>query len=191
MTGTAPVVRAYGVELTPVQQDDLAQLRSWRNSPDIAAQMLDQREISQQDQLNWFQRISQDVAQQHFVIRYKQTPVGACNLKQPAGKTVAGCDVLESGFYLADPRFRGSMLAFFPALALNQYCFQTLGCKTLLAHVKLDNYAALRFNQHLGYQSTQLVQQITPDGPVVLQQMQLDQTGFNTAASRFTRFATN
>jgi hypothetical protein len=81
------------------------------------------------------------------------------------------------------------MLAFFPALALNQYCFQTLGCTTLLAHVKLDNSAALRFNQQLGYQSTEQQTFSTAAGPVVLQQMQLDLAGFTAAASRFARFA--
>jgi UDP-4-amino-4,6-dideoxy-N-acetyl-beta-L-altrosamine N-acetyltransferase len=175
MNAVSPAnIRAYGVDLTPVQATDLPQLRTWRNSPDIAAQMLDQRQISPEAQQQWFTRISADVSQQHFVIRYKDQPVGACNLKQPEGKAVTGSTVLESGFYLADPRFRGSMLAFFPALALNQYCFQTLGCTTLLAHVKLDNQAALRFNQQ---------------GPVLMQQMQLDLAGFTQAASRFARFA--
>lgn len=190
MNAVSPAnIRAYGVDLTPVQATDLPQLRTWRNSPDIAAQMLDQRQISPEAQLQWFNRISADVSQQHFVIRYKDQPVGACNLKQPEGKAVTGSTVLESGFYLADPRFRGSMLAFFPALALNQYCFQTLGCTTLLAHVKLDNQAALRFNQQLGYQTTQQLSQPTPEGPVLMQHMQLDLAGFTQAASRFARFA--
>lgn len=184
-----PTIRAYGVELTPVLATDLPQLRAWRNSPDIAGQMLDQRQISPEAQQQWFARISTDPSQQHFVIRYKEQPVGACNLKQPDGTAVEGSAVLESGFYLADPRFRGSMLAFFPALALNQYCFQTLGCTTLLAHVKLDNQAALRFNQQLGYQATQQLSQPTPDGQVRLQQMQLDLSGFTEAARRFARFA--
>jgi RimJ/RimL family protein N-acetyltransferase len=190
MNAVSPAnIRAYGVDLTPVQATDLPQLRTWRNSPDIAAQMLDQRQISPEAQQQWFTRISADVSQQHFVIRYKDQPVGACNLKQPEGKAVTGSTVLESCFYLADPRFRGSMLAFFPALALNQYCFQTLGCTTLLAHVKLDNQAALRFNQQLGYQTTQQLSQPTPEGPVLMQQMQLDLAGFTQAASRFARFA--
>ncbi len=188
MTPVEPIA-AYGVVLTTVTAEDLASLRQWRNQPDISAQMLDQRLISEADQQRWFERIRQDASQQHFVIRYKNEPVGACNLKQPEGQSVFGSKVLESGFYLADPRFRGSMLAFFPALTLNQYCFQTLGCTTLLAHVKLDNSAALRFNQQLGYQSTEQRTFSTAAGPVVLQQMQLDLAGFTAAASRFARFA--
>lgn len=189
MSQSAAVIQAYGVTLTPVQPEDLTLLREWRNRPDISAQMLDQRPISEAAQSRWFERIQTDPSQQHFVIRYKNEPVGACNLKQPEGQPVIGSALLESGFYLADPRFRGSMLAFFPALALNQYCFQTLGCTTLLAHVKPDNLAALRFNQQLGYQATTRLSCPTPDGEVILQQMQLDIAGFAQAAARFVRFA--
>ncbi|WP_051686177.1 GNAT family N-acetyltransferase [Rheinheimera texasensis] len=187
MTPVEPIA-AYGVVLTPVTTDDLALLRQWRNRPDISAQMLDQRQITEADQQRWYERVQPDASQQHFVIRYKNDAVGACNLKQPEGQPVSGSAVLESGFYLADPRFRGSMLAFFPALALNQFCFKTLGCTTLLAHVKLDNSAALRFNQQLGYQSTVQREFSTAAGPVVLQQMQLDLAGFTAATSRFARF---
>lgn len=183
------VIEAYGVTLTPVQSEDLALLREWRNRPDISAQMLDQRPISEEAQLRWFERVRVDPSQQHFVIRYKNEPVGACNLKQPEGQPVSSSTVFESGFYLADPRFRGSMLAFFPALALNQYCFQTLGCTTLLAHVKPDNLAALRFNQQLGYQATIQISCPTPDHEVMLQRMQLDIAGFSQAAAKFVRFA--
>jgi len=185
----AAVIEAYGVTLTPVQPEDLALLREWRNRPDISAQMLDQRPISEEAQLRWFERVRVDPNQLHFVIRYKNAPVGACNLKQPEGQPISSSTVLESGFYLADPRFRGSMLAFFPALALNQYCFQTLGCTTLLAHVKPDNQAALRFNQQLGYQATIQISCPTPDHEVMLQRMQLDIAGFSQAAAKFVRFA--
>ncbi len=183
------VIDAYGVTLTPVQHEDLALLREWRNRPDISSQMLDQRIISEEAQLRWFERVHADASQLHFVIRYKNEPVGACNLKQPEGQPISNGTVLESGFYLADPRFRGSMLAFFPALALNQYCFQTLGCTTLLAHVKPDNLAALRFNQQLGYQATIQISCPTPDHEVILQRMQLDIAGFSVAAAKFVRFA--
>ncbi len=189
MIPPAAVIEAYGVTLTPVQPEDLALIREWRNRPDISAQMLDQRMISEEAQLRWYERVRADASQQHFVIRYKNEPVGACNLKQPEGQPVSSSAVLESGFYLADPRFRGSMLAFFPALALNQYCFQTLGCTTLMAHVKPDNQAALRFNQQLGYQATTRISCPTPDQEVILQRMQLDVEGFSQAAAKFVRFA--
>ncbi len=181
--------KAYGICLRALSQADLELVRSWRNRADIAAQMLDPRHISQAAQQDWYARIRQRNFERHFVITYQDQPVGSCNLKQADGLPVLQAAELESGFYLADARFRGSMLAFFPALALNQYCFEVLGCTRLLAHVKPDNLAALRFNQQLGYQHTGTVEVQSPLGPVLLQQMMLTAPAAAQAASKFARFA--
>lgn len=145
-------ISAFNVVLKPLQLNDLEQLRLWRNSPEISSQMLDQAEISAEQQQSWFERISSDPRQMQFVIYYKNQKVGACNLKSPTALTVAECDSLETGFYLGEAKYRGTILAFFAALALNQYAFEQLGKKTLKAVVKNTNSAALRFNEQLGYQ---------------------------------------
>lgn len=146
-------VAAFNVVLKPVQQADLEQLRLWRNSPEISSQMLDQRDISAEQQHNWFARICADRSQMQFVIYYKNQKVGACNLKSPTALAVAECDSVETGFYLGEAKYRGTILAFFAALALNQYAFEQLTVKTLKAMVKSSNNAALRFNEQLGYQA--------------------------------------
>lgn len=181
--------KAYGICLRALSPADLELLRSWRNRADIAAQMLDQRHISQSAQQDWYARIRQRAFERHFVITYKEQPVGSCNLKQADGLPVLHAAELESGFYLADARFRGSMLAFLPALALNQYCFEVLGCTRLLAHVKPDNLAALRFNMQLGYQTVAPVEVQSPNGPLLLLQMVLTASAAEHAAGRFARFA--
>ncbi|MBU2279702.1 MAG: GNAT family N-acetyltransferase [Gammaproteobacteria bacterium] len=145
------VITDFSVKLVPLQHQQLELLRQWRNDPIIAASMLQQHFICEEMQQQWFERVQQDKCQAQFVIYYKDEPIGACNLKSANGTELGQCETIESGFYLAHPRFRGTLLAFFPALALNQYCFKSLNCKTLLAHVKLSNNAALRFNEKLGY----------------------------------------
>lgn len=145
-------VAAFNVVLKPLQPQDLEPLRQWRNSPEISSQMLDQTKITAEQQQQWFERISADRRQMQFVIYYKNQPVGACNLKSPTDLTIAECDSLNTGFYLGAAKYRGTILAFFAALALNQYCFEELKVKSLKAQVKTSNSAALRFNQQLGYQ---------------------------------------
>ena len=142
---------AFNVVLKPLQSKDLEQLREWRNSPEVSSQMLDQTEITAKQQQQWFQRICIDRSQMQFVIYYKNHPVGACNLKSPTTSTLAESDCLDTGFYLGDAKYRGTILAFFAALALNQYCFEQLIVKSLKARVKASNSAALRFNHQLGY----------------------------------------
>jgi hypothetical protein len=61
-------------------------------------------------------------------------------------------EILEAAIYLApDSVFHGNLLAFAPALALNDACFNRLPCRTLQARVKVGNSAALRFNTAMGY----------------------------------------
>lgn len=145
-------IRAFSVVLKPLHRDQLELLRQWRNDPVIAGPMLQQQKISADMQQQWFERIQHDQRQAQFVIYYKDEAIGACNLKSADDQMLGDTETIETGFYLAHPKFRGTLLAFFPALALNQYCFESLNCKTLLAHVKLSNNAALRFNEKLGYQ---------------------------------------
>ena len=52
------VLSGYQVTLRPVEQMDLAQMRAWRNDPDIRRFMLSQDEISEEQQQAWFKKIS-------------------------------------------------------------------------------------------------------------------------------------
>lgn len=190
-------IREFSVELRPLQRAQLELLRQWRNDPVIAAPMLQQQLISAEMQQQWFSRIQHDKHQAQFVIYYKDEAIGACNLKSADGLELGQSATIESGFYLAHPRFRGTLLAFFPALALNQYCFERLNCKTLLAQVKLSNSAALRFNEKLGYQrqpdnvTVQTGNEQTGFEKVELAVFKLSETEHQQAAATFTPFIRN
>lgn len=178
-------IAAFNVLLKPLHIQDLEQLRLWRNSSEISSQMLDQTAISAEQQQGWFERICTDKRQMQFVIYYKNQPVGACNLKSPTALTVAECDALDTGFYLGDAKYRGTILAFFAALALNQYCFEQLAVNTLKAQVKQSNSAALRFNQQLGYQ---VDAEQTIDGMIT---MTLTPQQHQSAAAKFATYIRN
>lgn len=190
-------IREFSVELRPLQRQQLELLRQWRNDPVIAAPMLQQQLISADMQQQWFNRIQQDKRQAQFVIYYKDEAIGACNLKSADGLELGQSETIESGFYLAHPRFRGTLLAFFPALALNQYCFGRLNCKTLLAQVKLSNHAALRFNEKLGYRRqadnvmVQTCSELTGVENVELAVFTLNQADHLEAAATFIPFIRN
>ncbi|MCC2615109.1 GNAT family N-acetyltransferase [Aestuariibacter halophilus] len=148
------ILQGYQVTLTPVGEDDLDLLRQWRNDPDIARQMLSQEPISEEQQQAWFKKISRDPAQQHFVIRFRDEPIGSANIKACGpGKTLKTATTIEPGLYIGDPRYRQNILAFAPTLVLNDYCFEQLGVQQLRAVVKATNTAALNYNQKLGYRT--------------------------------------
>jgi UDP-4-amino-4,6-dideoxy-N-acetyl-beta-L-altrosamine N-acetyltransferase len=145
------VIEGHSVLLAEIAAHDLETVRQWRNDPSISRFMLTQQEITQPQQQAWFNKIRQATDQKHFIISYKGDKIGVANIKTVEGEAIDRQQVLEAGIYIADNRYRGTVLAFFPALALNDYCFNELMCEKLVARVLPDNTAALRFNETMGY----------------------------------------
>lgn len=158
----------YGVQLVPVEEQHLPTLRHWRNDPAISQYMVSQKLISEQDQLNWFQHISQLDSQQHFVICYRQQPIGAANIKEQQQQPISKQEIpdkheapkkdiaadtrqIEPGIYLGEEKFRNNIMAFAPSLLLLDYCFDDLKVSQLYAQVHEQNSAALNYNKKLGY----------------------------------------
>ncbi|WP_102795731.1 GNAT family N-acetyltransferase [Bowmanella denitrificans] len=142
----------YQVVLRDIQAEDLELIRAWRNDPEVSRFMLSQERISAEQQQAWFSKILKDNTQRHWLICYKDKPIGVANIKTVhKGDSIETAKVLEPGLYIADNRYRGNILAFSPTLLINDYCFERLGTELLQARVKADNTAALKYNAKLGY----------------------------------------
>ena len=147
-------LRGYQVVLRDIQHEDLELIRAWRNDPEVSRFMLSQEQISAEQQRAWFSKILNDDTQRHWLICYKDKPIGVANIKTVhKGDSIETAKVLEPGLYIADNRYRGNILAFSPTLLMNDYCFEHLGTSLLQAKVKADNTAALKYNEKLGYKS--------------------------------------
>ena len=146
------LIEGNGVTLKAIERTDLERVRLWRNDPDISRFMISQALISEKQQLNWFEAITNDKSQQHYIIEFKSEPIGVINMKSVSGASLSKCSQIEMGMYIHDVRYRGNFLAFCPALTLNDYCFYQLNCEKLLARVLPGNEAAIRFNTTLGYE---------------------------------------
>jgi len=181
-------VHAFAVDLVPLAEGDLERVRAWRNSPEVASQMLSQAYIDEASQRAWFACVHGDRRQAHFVIAYKGQPIGACNLKALGAGALGEARDVEVGFYVGEPRYRGSMLAFFPALALNGHAFEVFAPERIVAKVRPENQAALRFNEQLGYVRGGVEVAPASEGVVALQTMTLDRDGHARAAAHFSKF---
>ncbi|GAA6185383.1 MULTISPECIES: GNAT family N-acetyltransferase [Alteromonadaceae] len=147
------VLRGYQVSLREVQESDLPLLRAWRNDPEVSQFMISQAEISEEQQSAWFRKVSRDPSQQHFMIVYKDQDIGSLNIKSRVlGKPLTQAHTIEPGLYIGAAKYRNNIIAFSPTLLINDYCFESLKCKKLVARVKSDNQAALNYNLKLGYQ---------------------------------------
>jgi RimJ/RimL family protein N-acetyltransferase len=146
---------AYGVNLRRLERADIELVRTWRNHPEVARHMLSQAHITAEQQLNWFIRIDAASDRAHYLVSHKGQPTAFASVTSNTGEALAESDILEAAIYLApDSRCRGTMLAFAPALALNDACFDALRCTQLVARVRRENAAALRFNARMGYRET-------------------------------------
>ena len=150
---TAPRIEAWQVTLRPLEEGDLDKLRQWRNSDYVREKMVSTSLITAEQQAAWFQKISHDPSQMHWIIEYKGRPVGSTNVKVPViGETVVSARVLEPGLYIGEPDYQGNILAFAPTLAMYDYCFSHVSVTEFSAAVKPDNDAALKYNRQLGYE---------------------------------------
>lgn len=171
----AEMISQFGVSLLPLTESHLEMVRQWRNHPEVARYMFSQAPISEQQQQAWFDKVKEDVSQQHYVIDYRGEAIGVINGKSMSGQALSDAELIEVGMYLApESRYRGTVLAFCPALAFNDYCFKHWHCQRLQAEVLPENSAALRFNQQLGYSEIERL-----PGKVVLQ---LTQENFQAAS---------
>lgn len=145
-------IAGNGVLLREIEMKDLEMVRLWRNDPKISQFMLSQEQITPAQQQQWFDLCRQSSTQMHFVILYKDHPIGVANIKSVGHKPLSESHAFEPGLYIYDDRYRGNFLSFCPALTLNDYCFEYLGCDRLTARVLKNNEAAIRFNKQLGYE---------------------------------------
>lgn len=145
-------ITGYQVTLKPIQSYHLNTLQTWRNSEFVRRQMVNTEMISDEQQLAWYANLQQDTSQQHWVVYYKDIPIGTTNIRTNDKSAINSASLLSPGLYIGEPKYQGNIVAFAPTLALYDYCFDCLKINTLQAQVKQENLAALNYNKKLGYQ---------------------------------------
>ncbi|MCU7554990.1 GNAT family N-acetyltransferase [Alteromonas sp. ASW11-19] len=147
-------ITGYQIELKPVGKEDLDLLLTWRNSVPIRQRMINDAVISREDHYAWYQRLQRDLSQRHWLVSYKGRPIGSTNVRtRKSGLAVTEAAQLEPGLYIGEERFQGNLIAFAPTLALYDYCFGELNIQSMVAVIKAENTAALKYNLQLGYQT--------------------------------------
>lgn len=137
--------KRYQIEFRSVNFEDIEQLRQWRNRDDIRLMMVDQTEITGEQQERWFATLSAQTNKHHFCLWFRDTLIGYANVSLDA-------KVASTGLYIGHEKYRGSMLALCVGVGLTEWCFETLPITHISAQVVPHNQAALRFNHALGYQ---------------------------------------
>lgn len=137
----------YGIRLESLREQDIEQVRQWRNDPKIASLMLDQSYITEEMQQRWFTRMSQSEDQCYMLAWFKGEPIGVASLTA-IDTEARSC---EPGMYIYPDEYRNNIVPFCVAFALNDLAFEAFALDTLYGKIFDDNTASVRFHEASGY----------------------------------------
>jgi len=130
--------------LRALRQEDLPQVLSWRNHPQVRRWMLTQHEISAEEHAKWFNSLQQDKQQHVVLVHEADKALGLAHFTpvNPKG-------VMDWGFYLTPdaPKGSGNKLA---RMALD-FAFKQQGWHKVCGQVISSNAASRRFHLKLGF----------------------------------------
>jgi UDP-4-amino-4,6-dideoxy-N-acetyl-beta-L-altrosamine N-acetyltransferase len=135
------------MRLRPMTIEDADQLLGWRNSPDVARWMFDDRPISERDHIAWLQARVDSPADRYWIIESGGRDVGLVHLDN-----VESDDRSASwGFYIGDPSARGSGVATAALTRVLEIAFDELHLSKVRAEVLNFNTPSLALHERLGF----------------------------------------
>lgn len=134
------------VEFVRLSEIHLEMVRNWRNSPEVSKYMYTDQHISEQDQVNWFEKVKNDSTKAYWVIKMDDKYVGVVNLYD-INDLNKRC---YWAYYLADPSVRGKGLGRLIELNILNYIFEILGLNKLCCEVFSSNEIVVKIHQKYG-----------------------------------------
>ena len=138
---------AATVELTSLTEADSDRLYAWRNSPEVAAYMYTDHQISPEEHARWFAGIAGDARRAYWTIVVDDIPVGLANfydIDRTHGRAAWA-------YYLADPSVRGKGVGGLVELRMLDRAFGELHLRKLWCEVLASNEAVWRLHQKFGF----------------------------------------
>ena len=135
------------VKLRPLRPDDRDRLLAWRNSPEVAAYMYTDHQITPDEHARWFAGIEGDARRAYWIIEVDGAPVGLANLYD-IDRANGRC---AWAYYLADPATRGQGVGSYVEYWMLEYVFEGLKLAKLWCEVLASNAAVIRLHQKFGF----------------------------------------
>ncbi|MEP4558973.1 UDP-4-amino-4,6-dideoxy-N-acetyl-beta-L-altrosamine N-acetyltransferase [Cobetia amphilecti] len=131
--------------LRPLEEADLAQVRQWRNHPEVRRFMYTQHEIVEAEHRAWFHRSQQEPDRHLLLAETEGRPFGFVNIQLEDVEAQRAI----WGFYLAPQAPRGSGQAL--GRAALAHAFGELGLYKLCGEALAGNVRSLKFHERLGF----------------------------------------
>lgn len=137
----------YGVTLVRLREEDIEQVRQWRNSPHIVEAMEYREYITPEMQREWFKSID-NTENLYCIIEYGGEKIGLINGKNIDWQNAGG----ESGVFIADPKYYETFVPALVSFVVTDMVFRISGIETNYAHIMRTNPRAIQFNKSLGFE---------------------------------------
>lgn len=136
------------VRLRSLRPDDSDRVLAWRNSPEVAAYMYSDHQITPDEHARWFARALDGDDRRYWIIELDAAPVGLAGLTRidPQNRR---CDW---AFYLADPAVRGRGVGAAVEYLVLGFVFERLKLNKLWCEVLVENAAVVRLHERFGFQ---------------------------------------
>lgn len=139
---------AAAVTLRPVTEADSGRLLAWRNSPQVAAFMYTDHQITEAEHHRWFAGIAGDDRRAYWIIEVDGAPVGLANIYDIDRRHGRG----SWAYYLADPLARGKGVGGYVEYWMIEQAFGPLGLDKLWCEVLASNEGVWRLHGKFGFQ---------------------------------------
>ena len=136
------------VNLNPIKKTDIERIRLWRNSASTLGVFIDNRIITREDQIRWYDKYKSNINDKMFIINYKNNPVGTVALYN----IDFSHSTAEFGrLLIGDLNSRCKGIAFIATKLLCEYGFNKLGLNKIILEVYKDNIKAMNLYKKIGF----------------------------------------
>lgn len=135
------------VNLRKLEANDLEMVRTWRNSPEVAAYMYNDGYIEKEAQLNWFVKVEKNPRVLYWIIEYHNQPIGVANITG-IDQTLSSC---YWAFYLGETSIRGEGIGGKVEFQVIDYVFNTLNLNKLRCEVFTFNEKVIKMHEKFGF----------------------------------------
>ena len=134
----------YGINLLPLQEEDLELIRFWRNSDKIKKYAKNQNYITKNMHKQWFENIKG----YYFIIQMNNKKIGLIWLGNVD-------NYYESGFYIYENKYLNNIYSYKIVTILHKFAFYKLNLEEIYCEILENNKRAIRFNKSLGFQKVE------------------------------------
>lgn len=141
------------VQLRPLEESDRDRLFAWRNSPEVAAFMYTDHQITPEEHARWFAGIQSDARRDYRIIVVDGVPCGPANfydIDRTQGRA-------SWAYYLADPSVRGQGVGGYVEFLMIERAFGELALRKLWCEVLIGNEAVWKLHQKFGFRQEALL----------------------------------